>query len=98
MGIERRLHCVAGAAQKRPAFLGDVRAAPVLRPRLRAGSGAHSQCEDMCEKLISIQKLIYESFSKRIRKALEEYKDKVITEAEYLAKMRSIMEDYRYWL
>ena len=49
----------------------------------------------MCEKLISIQKLIYESFSKRIRKALEEYKDKVITEAEYLAKMRSIMEDYR---
>ena len=37
----------------------------------------------------------YESFSKRIRKALEEYKDKVITEAEYLAKMRSIMEDYR---
>jgi hypothetical protein len=52
----------------------------------------------MCEKLISIQKLIYESFSKRIRKALEEYKDKVITEAEYLAKMRSIMEDYRYWL
>ena len=65
---------------------------------LCAGSGAHSQCEDMCEKLISIQKLIYESFSKRIRKALEEYKDKVITEAEYLAKMRSIMEDYRYWL
>ena len=26
----------------------------------------------MCEMLISIQKLIYESFSKRIRKALEE--------------------------
>ncbi len=36
----------------------------------------------------------YDSFSKRIKAALEEYKDKVITEAEYLEKMRSIMEDY----
>lgn len=36
----------------------------------------------------------YDSFSKRIKDALQEYKDKVITEAEYLAKMRSIMEDY----
>lgn len=37
----------------------------------------------------------YDSFSKRIKQALDEYKDKVITEAEYLAKMREIMEDYR---
>ena len=36
----------------------------------------------------------YDSFSKRIKAALEQYKEKVITEAEYLAKMRSIMEDY----
>ena len=36
----------------------------------------------------------YNSFSKRIKAALEQYKEKVITEAEYLAKMRSIMEDY----
>jgi type I restriction enzyme R subunit len=36
----------------------------------------------------------YDSFSKRIKDALQEYKDKIITEAEYLAKMRSIMEDY----
>ena len=36
----------------------------------------------------------YDSFSKRIRDALEQYKEKVITEAEYLAKMRTIMEDY----
>ena len=36
----------------------------------------------------------YESFSKRIKNALEEYKEKVISEAEYLAKMKSIMEDY----
>lgn len=37
----------------------------------------------------------YDSFSKRIREALEQYKEKVISEAEYLAKMRTIMEDYR---
>lgn len=36
----------------------------------------------------------YDSFSKRIKDALEQYKEKVISEAEYLAKMRSIMEDY----
>lgn len=36
----------------------------------------------------------YDSFSKRIKDALQQYKDKVITEAEYLSKMRSIMEDY----
>ena len=37
----------------------------------------------------------YDSFSKRIKDALELYKEKVISEAEYLAKMREIMEDYR---
>ena len=36
----------------------------------------------------------YDSFSKRIKDALEQYKEKVISEAEYLAKMRNIMEDY----
>ena len=36
----------------------------------------------------------YDSFSKRIKEALAQYKDKVITEAEYLAKMRMILEDY----
>lgn len=36
----------------------------------------------------------YDSFSKRIKTALTEYREKVITEAEYLAKMREIMEDY----
>ena len=35
----------------------------------------------------------YDSFSKRIRDALALYKEKVISEAEYLAKMRTIMED-----
>jgi type I restriction enzyme R subunit len=37
----------------------------------------------------------YDSFSKRIKEALDLYKEKVISEAEYLAKMRTIMEDYR---
>ena len=37
----------------------------------------------------------YESFSKRILAALNEYKDRVITEAEYLNKMRDIMQDFR---
>ena len=36
----------------------------------------------------------YDRFSKRIKEALEQYKTKVITEAEYLAKIRTIMEDY----
>ena len=37
----------------------------------------------------------YDSFSKRIKEALEEYKNRVISEAEYLDKMKSIMADYR---
>ena len=36
----------------------------------------------------------YDSFSKRIKDALDQYKERVITEAEYLAKMRSILDDY----
>lgn len=36
----------------------------------------------------------YDSFSKRIRDAFALYKEKVISEAEYLAKMRTIMGDY----
>lgn len=37
----------------------------------------------------------YDSFSKRIKEALEEYKNRVISEAEYLDKMKAIMTDYR---
>ena len=36
----------------------------------------------------------YDSFSQRIRDALEQYKAKTLSEAEYLAKMRSILDDY----
>jgi len=37
----------------------------------------------------------YDSFSKRIKEALEAYKNRVISEAEYLDKMKAIMADYR---
>ena len=37
----------------------------------------------------------YDSFSKRIKEVLEEYVNRVISEAEYLNKMNSILEDYR---
>ncbi|WP_066173590.1 type I restriction endonuclease subunit R [Bacillus marinisedimentorum] len=37
----------------------------------------------------------YKKFSERIQAALQEYKDKRISEAEYLNKMKDIMQDYR---
>ncbi|MDR1230344.1 MAG: HsdR family type I site-specific deoxyribonuclease [Spirochaetaceae bacterium] len=37
----------------------------------------------------------YDSFSKRIREVLEEYKNRVISEAEYLKKMAGILDSYR---
>ena len=37
----------------------------------------------------------YDSFSKRIKETLEQYKNRIISEAEYLSKMREIVEDYR---
>lgn len=37
----------------------------------------------------------YDSFSKRIKQALEDYKAQVISEAEYLDRMKAIMADYR---
>lgn len=37
----------------------------------------------------------YDSFSKRIKDALDLYMDKVISEAEYFDKMQTILDDYR---
>lgn len=37
----------------------------------------------------------YDNFSKKIKEALELYKKQVISEAEYLAKMTKIMEEFR---
>ena len=36
----------------------------------------------------------YDSFSERIQQVLEDYKNRVITEAEYFAKMKQILDDY----
>lgn len=36
----------------------------------------------------------YDKFSKKIRDSLEEYKNKVITEAEYLSKLKEILNDF----
>ncbi|MGG1229747.1 type I restriction endonuclease subunit R [Bacillus halotolerans] len=37
----------------------------------------------------------YKKFSERIQEAIKEYKDKRISEAEYLNRMKDIMKDYR---
>lgn len=37
----------------------------------------------------------YKKFSERIQEAIQEYKEKRISEAEYLNKMKDIMKDYR---
>ena len=37
----------------------------------------------------------YYSFSKRIKEALEQYRDKIISDAEYLGKMQAIVNDFR---
>jgi len=37
----------------------------------------------------------YGSFSKRIKEVLDEYKNRMVSEAEYLEKMKGILEDYR---
>lgn len=37
----------------------------------------------------------YKKFSERIQEVIQEYKDKRISEAEYLNKMKDIMNDYR---
>lgn len=37
----------------------------------------------------------HESFSKKIKQTLEQFKDKLIDDKEYLSKMRSILEDFQ---
>ena len=37
----------------------------------------------------------YDNFSKKIKETLEQYKNRVISEAEYLSKMTDIMNEYR---
>lgn len=63
---------------------------------LRAKADAiHSKMTKSISEKYDENPAYYDSFSKRIKEALQEYTDKVVTESEYLGKMRSIMEDYR---
>lgn len=62
-------------------------------PRSKADAIASRMTRSISEKRDE-NPAYYDSFSKRIRDALALYKEKVISEAEYLAKMRTIMEDY----
>ena len=62
-------------------------------PRAKADAIASKLTRSIKEKYQE-NPAYYDSFSKRIKEALKQYKEKVISEAEYLAKMRSIMEDY----
>lgn len=63
---------------------------------LRAKADAiHSKMTKSISEKYDENPAYYDSFSKKIKEALQEYKDKVVTESEYLAKMRSIMDDYR---
>jgi type I restriction enzyme R subunit len=39
--------------------------------------------------------LFYENFSKRIKDALEDFRNKVLSEIEYLKKMKEILTDFR---
>lgn len=62
---------------------------------LRAKADAiHSKMTKSISEKYDENPAYYDSFSKRIKEALQEYTDKVVTESEYLGKMRSIMEDY----
>ena len=44
---------------------------------------------------MSLYPAYYDSFSKKIKEVLELYRNQVISEAEHLAKMTKIMEEYR---
>ena len=63
---------------------------------LRAKADAiHSTMTKSISELRDENPLFYDSFSRRIKQVLDEYKNRVISEAEYLQKMRSILNDYR---
>jgi len=72
--------------EKELAELGSLRAkADAIRSTMTKSIKEHHD----------INPVFYDSFSKRIKEVLEEYKNRVISEAEYLNKMKSIVEDYR---
>jgi len=63
---------------------------------LRAKADAiHSAMTKSISELRDENPLFYDSFSKRVKEVLEEYKNRIINETDYLHKMRSILDDYR---
>ena len=79
----------------------DILNQPDLEKELEKLGSLRSKADAIHSKLtksISVKRdenpAYYDSFSKRIKDTLREYKDRIITDAEYLAKMRSIMADY----
>ena len=63
-------------------------------PRSKADAISNRLTKSVSEKYDE-NPAFYESFSKRIRETLDLYKARVISDAEYLDRMRRIMEDYR---
>lgn len=61
--------------------------------RSKADAIAHRMTKSVSEKYDE-NPAYYDSFSKRIKDVLEEYKNKMVTDAEYLEKMSQIMNDY----
>ena len=63
-------------------------------PRAKAEAIAHRLTKSITENREK-NPAYYAAFSKRVADALDEYKGKIISDAQYLEKMRAIMEDYR---
>lgn len=55
----------------------------------------HSRLTKSIQKHYDENPAYYDSFSKKIKDTLKDYKDRVITDAEYLIKLRDILKDYR---
>lgn len=62
-------------------------------PRAKADL-IHAKLTKSISERRSQNPIYYDSFSKRIKEVLEQYKERVITEAEYLKKMQEIKADY----
>ncbi len=61
--------------------------------RAKADAITHRMTKSISEKYDE-NPAYYDSFSKRIVDVLEEYKEKIITDSEYLKRMSQILEDY----
>lgn len=62
--------------------------------RAKADAIAHALSESISAKYDE-NPAYYDSFSQRIKTALREYREKLLSDADYLAKLRTIADDYR---